>query len=78
MTNHKKETAAVIVTSGFGGNATKASDKGKIAVGDFAGEDWQNFRGNRALTGHSTIKWELELKPGQTKELTCEYFYYTR
>lgn len=78
LTNHKKETAAVIVTSGFGGNATKASDKGKIAVGDFASEDWQNFRGNRALTGHSTIKWELELKPGQTKELTCEYFYYTR
>ncbi len=78
VTNYKKDSADMVITCQFGGNAVKASDGGKISVGDFANEDWQSFRGSRALTGHSTIRWELALDPGETKELTCEYFYYTR
>ena len=78
VTNYKKEAADLTITCQFGGNAVKASDGGEITVGDFADEDWQSFRGSRALTGHSTINWKITLDPGETKELTCEYFYYTR
>ncbi|MBI4830573.1 MAG: hypothetical protein HY801_03260 [Candidatus Lindowbacteria bacterium] len=76
--NHKKEAIELAITCGFGGNATKASDAGKIAIGDFTDEDWRDFRGNRALTGHSIITWNLTLGAGETKEVTCEYYYYTR
>jgi len=78
VTNYKKEPADLMIACEFGGNATKASDGGTITVSDFANDDWRDFRGSRALTGHSTIHWELTLQPGSTKELTCEYLYYAR
>ena len=78
VTNYKKESIELIIACSFGGNGTKASDEGKIMVTDFEGSDWRNFRGNTALTGHSTIRWDLKLKSGETKEVTCEYHYFTR
>jgi len=78
VTNHKSEPVALLISCEFGGNATKASDSGAITVSDFSHGDWTDFRGNSALTGHTTIKWDLTLKPGETKEVNCEYFYYTR
>jgi len=78
VTNYKEESISLIITCEFGGNATKASDEGKITVSDFNEEDWREFRGHRALTGHTTIQWDLELTAGETKEVTCEYVYYTR
>jgi hypothetical protein len=78
VTNHKKESAYLLITCQFGGSATKASDGGTIKITDFSSSDWRNFRGSQALTGHSTINWELTLKPGETKEVTCEYYYFLR
>jgi hypothetical protein len=78
VTNHKNEPIALLVSCEFGGNATKASDGGDITVSDFAHGDWTDFRGSSALTGHTTITWNLNLKPGETKEVSCEYYYYTR
>ena len=78
VTNYKKENVDLLITCQFGGNATKASDAGKIEVTDFKNEDWGTFRGSPALTGHSVIDWEITLKPGETKEVSCEYFYYAR
>jgi hypothetical protein len=78
VTNYKKESADLLIKCQFGGNATKASDEGEIKITDFSSGDWQNFRGSSALTGHSTIEWELTLEPGETKEVTCEYYYYLR
>ena len=78
VTNHKKESADLFITCQFGGNATKTSDGGTIKITDFSDADWQNFRGSQALTGHSKINWELTLKPGETKEVTCEYYYFLR
>ena len=78
VTNYKKQSIALMITCEFGGNAAEASDDGKIAVTDFVGEDWTNHRGHPALNGHSTIFWELELKPGESKEVTCDYVYYIR
>lgn len=78
VTNHKKEPVDLQITCQFGGNTKEASDDGKIRVTDFASEDWQSFRGSQALTGHSVVDWEISLDAGETKEVTCEYFYYTR
>ncbi len=78
VTNHKSESVPLMITCELGGNATEASDEGNIVVSDFVGEDWSDFRGSRALTGHSVIRWNLVLGAGETKEVTCEYFYYIR
>ena len=78
VTNYKKEAIHLIIACEFGGNATSASDNGKIILTDFVEADWANFRGHHALTGHSTIRWDLEVGAGQTEELACEYNYYTR
>ncbi len=78
VTNYKKESIELMITCQFGGNASTASDDGQMTVTDFVQEDWSSFRGHAALTGHSTIVWELKLEPRETKEVTCEYVYYTR
>jgi len=78
VTNYKKEPVALIITCEFGGNATEATDDGRIAVSDYVRKDWASSRGHPALNGHSTIVWELELKPGETKEVGCGYTYHMR
>jgi hypothetical protein len=77
VTNYKKEAIDLVIQCDFGGKATAASDDGKITLTDFTGEDWTNFRGHPALTPHSNVRWSLNLKAGESKEVTCEYHYYT-
>lgn len=78
VTNARREAAELMVSFHAGGNATRASDEGKVTLGDFRNTDWTHFRGNPALTGHSTILWSVRLDPGATRELTCEYEYFVR
>ena len=78
VTNHKKEAVALLITSQFGGNCTQASDDGKFTQVDFSQDDWSNFRGHPALVGHSTVSWQLDVKPGETREVSCQYYYYVR
>jgi hypothetical protein len=78
VTNSKKEAITLLITAQFGGNCTEASDQGKIVLTDFLAEDWGNFRGNAALVGHSTVSWQLNVKAGQTAQVTCLYHYYAR
>jgi hypothetical protein len=70
VTNMKKTAVDLMVTFHIGGNARSASDEGKITISDFEAADWANYRGNPALTGHSTILWMLKLPPGELKEVT--------
>jgi hypothetical protein len=76
VTNYKKEAIDLIATASFGGIATKASDDGAMAVTDFQQEDWTSYSGHPGLTGHSNIEWRLKLGAGETKEVTCEYYFY--
>jgi hypothetical protein len=76
VTSYKTEPIDLIVTCQFGGNAASASDNGTITMTDFQSADWSNFSGHPALNPHSTVEWQLTLKPGETKELWCEYSYY--
>ncbi|MFX0066077.1 MAG: hypothetical protein ACFFC7_28250 [Candidatus Hermodarchaeota archaeon] len=78
VTNYKKESIDIIITCDLGGNAEEASLDGKITISDFQREDWSDFRGSPALTGHSTIEWKFQLAASETRELTCDYYYYTR
>lgn len=78
VTNYKDESADLAIKCDFGGNATGASDKGTISVGDFEPGDWTETRGAGVMNGHSTIRWDLVLKPKETKEVTCDYFYFVR
>lgn len=79
VTNYKREPITLEISCQLGGNAAEVSDGGDIVITGFQRADWSNnFRGHPALTGHSTITWELVLKAGETKEVTCDYFYYVR
>jgi hypothetical protein len=78
VTNYKKKPITLYLACQFGGNATEASDDGKIAITDYQAGDWQNFQGHPSLTGHSTIRWELTVEPGATKEVTCRYSFHVR
>jgi len=77
ITNHKKDAIDLLVACDFGGTCTEASDGSRIVLGDFSSADWKDSHVPAGLVGHSTIRWELKLKPGETKELTCQYQYYT-
>jgi hypothetical protein len=78
VTNSKKTAVTLYLTCDLGGNASEASDDGKITITDYQNADWQNVQGHPALTGHSTICWELVVEPGKTREVTCQYAYYLR
>jgi hypothetical protein len=78
VTNHKNESVALAIKCDFGGSATGASDEGSVSVGDFEPGDWTEMRGSGVINGHSTVSWDILLNPKETKELACEYFYYTR
>ncbi|HUT34997.1 MAG TPA: hypothetical protein VNE39_16015 [Planctomycetota bacterium] len=78
VTNYKKKPITLYLACQFGGNAVEASDDGKIAVTDYQAGDWQNVQGHPSLTGHSTIRWELTVEPGATKEVTCRYAFHVR
>ncbi|MFX0094123.1 MAG: hypothetical protein ACFFBD_20465 [Candidatus Hodarchaeota archaeon] len=76
--NYKEEPIELWITCDLGGNAEQATHDGIVTISDFKREDWGEFRGDKALTGHSTIQWKLNLEAGETKEVACEYFYYIR
>ncbi len=82
VTNYKKEAVTLIVTCSLGGNVSKASDDGKITVGDYTRVDWSSDRAyetySPGLNGHSDISWEFTLDAGKTKDLTCDYVFYVR
>ncbi len=76
--NYKKESVNLLIKCDLGGNAITASHDGKITISDFRSNDWASFKGSEALTGHSLVKWNIRIAPGENKELTCDYHYYIR
>jgi hypothetical protein len=78
VTNYKKEPVTIVLQAGFGGTCTEVSDQGKFQVSAYQGGDWENCSAPPALNCHGDAMWELELKPGETKEVSCKYYYYLR
>jgi len=65
--NFEKRAIKVIVTQSVPGKPTGASDKGKITI---------DTRKLRLLERTGRIQWILEIKPGQTREVTYVYERY--
>lgn len=78
VTNYKKEAITLLLQADFGGTCTETTDQGEFRVSAFSGADWENCTAHPALNSHSTVVWELELKPGETKEVSCKYYYFLR
>jgi hypothetical protein len=78
VTNYQKKPITLYLTCQLGGNASEASDGGQITLTDYQNADWQNVHAHPALTGHSTLRWDLQVEPGKTREVTCQYAYYIR
>ena len=78
LCNNKKVPIAVEMTLRVGGKATGATEDGKIVLGAFRAEDWQNYRGHPAVNNSSTVTWTATLKPGETIEPVVSYHYFTR
>lgn len=57
---------------------TESSEDGKVVLGAFRAEDWQNYRGHPAVNNSSTVTWTATLKPGETIEPVVAYHYFTR
>lgn len=76
IVNYKAKPVIVFVTFDLPGNASEASDQGEIVLSDYRVDEWASVRSNPALNGHSTIRWTVELEPGQTRLLTADYAYY--
>jgi hypothetical protein len=78
LCNNKKVPINVEMTVRIGGKVTETTEEGKIVLGAFRAEDWQNYRGNPAVNNGSTVTWTATLKPGETIEPVVSYFYFTR
>lgn len=77
LCNHKARAIDVEVTLHLGGRATKASDKGAIALGPHRAEDWTSYRGATAVNNSSTVTWKKRLGSGETFEPTVAYHHFT-
>ncbi|MBM4030574.1 MAG: DUF4139 domain-containing protein [Planctomycetes bacterium] len=78
VTNYKKKAITLYLACQMGGNAIDASDDGKMSITDYQAGDWGNVASHPALSGHSTVRWELAIEPGATKEVTCRYSFHVR
>ncbi len=78
LVNSKSESVKLLLTAQFGGSTDAVSDEGTVRHGDFSNSDWDNNRNHQAVNQHSTVRWELELAAGESRELTVEYHYYLR
>lgn len=75
LINYRKEKATMRIALSMGGRVEKVSDEGVIKLDDYRQSDWPDSRA-QYMNPHSDIAWELELAPGETRELTYECSYY--
>ncbi len=76
LASSRREPSSVRVTLALGGKALEASDEGRIVITGHSGADWG---GNDPgpVNNHSDITWEVQLAPGESRNLTVEFSYYT-
>ena len=68
--------STVRVTLSLGGRVVTASDNGVIRLNEYRAQDWASHHDYYSVNNHSTVTWELELAPGKTKNLGCEFDFY--
>lgn len=78
MTNYKSHPIQAEISFRFGGKATEASHDGEITLQPYTSSDWKDFYGDPSVNNSSIVRWQFELKPGESFEPTVKYFYYSR
>ncbi len=78
VTNYKNQPIELEVTVRFGGRADEVSDAGKVTLGPFRADDWNQYRGSTAVNNSSIVRWTLELEAGETLAPTVSYHYFAR
>jgi len=76
LRSHRTEPSSVRGTVSVGGRAESASDGGRIVVNDLRSGDWGGS--GYAVNNHSDLTWEVELAPGETKELEYTFSFYVQ
>ena len=74
LTSYRDADSDVRVTISLPGKADEVSGDGHIRIDDFHPADWQD--GGFWQNNHSELVWELNLKPGQTVEMTYTVSFY--
>jgi hypothetical protein len=74
LTSFRDADSDVRVTVSLPGKADEVSGDGHIRIDDFHPGDWQG--GGFWQNNHSELVWELNLKPGQTVEMTYTVSFY--
>jgi len=74
LTSFRDADSDMRVTVSLPGKADAVSGDGHIRIDDFHPADWQS--GGFWQNNHSELVWELNLKPGQTVEMTYTVSFY--
>ena len=76
--NYRTKPSKMQIKLGLGGKVLEVSDEGAIKINDFRAEDWTNNGYAGRINNHSDVEWTLELKPGETKDVTIKYEFFIR
>jgi hypothetical protein len=74
LTSYRDADSDMRVTVSLPGKADAVSGDGRVRIDDFHPGDWQD--GGFWQNNHSELVWELNLKPGQTVEMTYTVSFY--
>lgn len=77
LENQKQQPVNVEINLQFGGEASTASDDGKVVLRPFNAEDWHDRQGD-AINNSSQVKWRTEVEPGGCFQPTVEYAFWLR
>lgn len=77
LTNYRKESSQMRISTSIGGKATTASDNGAIHVNDHRRQDWKGHN-HAVVNNHSDVTWDLNLRPGESKTISYEFEFYVR
>jgi hypothetical protein len=74
VTNYQSEPTTVAVRLETGGKVTSAPGSQHLIVNDLDKRDWDG--NSTAVNNHSSVRWDVALKPGETKAVpyTVEYY----
>ncbi len=78
VTNFRKEATVMQISLSFGGRGLTVSDGGEIKINDYRSNDWSSGGSDARLNHHTDVEWKVTLKAGETRDLRCEYEFFTR
>jgi hypothetical protein len=76
--NYRTQSSKMQINLGLGGKVIEASDGGEIKINDFRLEDWANNGYAGRINNHSDVTWEIDLEPGETRDITIKYEFFIR